>query len=227
MINQPLIIVGNPKKKGKRKMARTIHMKRNRKGQFVKGSSNAPRKKGRKHKARRNYYSVGAVVPNKPHRRGRRNPPALQLAGVQLPDLGDVLAVSVGVAGPPLIQGFAAAIAPTAITNKTTKTLVQVGSWVVPPLAAAAFFGKASAKKVLQGELVSLAVQGLSSLVTSLQRSIVGNGVSGYMRAGQAAKLLSGMGSYYRPGGSRTLSAAPNWAAGRVPVRLQSRFSTR
>lgn len=223
MVNPPLIIVGNPK--GENKVA-TIRMKRNRKGQFIAaGRSNPPRKKKRS-KARKNFYSVGGVVPN-PKRRGRRNPPMPAIAGVQLPDLGDVLAVSVGVAGPPLIQGFAAAVAPTALANKTTKTIVQVGSWVAPPLGALLLFGKGAAKRVLQGELVSLTVQAISQGVTALQRSITGQ-VSGYMRAGSAAKLLSGgMGSYYQPGGSRQLGAAPNWAAGRVPVRLQSRFGVR
>lgn len=249
-VNPPLIIA-NPRK-GKSSMPKTITMKRNRFGQFVKARSSNPRphhkKKNAGGKRKHNYYGGGAIVPVNPphHKKGkgrRRNPPS-EVLGVPIPNMQDTaemtLGVAGGLAGPPIANGLLNTLLPSSITSMfgtAAPTLISVISYLLPPLIGNAIGGRQAAKYVIAGELAGLLVPTLNSLASSITSSLTPatSAVAGYVpkRAagfsgfGRAAVARHGnvrqMHGYLMPTPKTQMSGFP--FSGRSATR-QSRFTS-
>lgn len=216
--NPPLLIVNGPtsEKRSKRKMA-TYKMRRNGKGQFVAVRSNPPRKrKHAKRKSRKNppFWTAGALVNSPKHRKkrkgARRNPPSgrtQQIFGIPLvmPEVADILGITGGLAGPPMIKGFAMQLLPASWTNSTTgKYGIEAGSYILPPVLGYMVGGRRGLKNVLAGELAAVGVRLVGQLTAKISQALPTNGVGSYTY--RAPVNAGGLNSYL-PGGRRQLGA--------------------
>lgn len=213
--NPPLLIVNGPER---RKKVATIRMKRNRKGQFVAAGRAAP-KKARKKKSRRNppWWTAGAVV-NSPkakkrkkarryvagRKKYRRNPPTSlgSFAGIPLamPEITDVLGIAGGLAGPPMVKGFAMQLLPASVTTTTVgKWGVEAGSYVLPVVAGYMIGGRRAVRNVIAGELAGVAVRLVQQVTASISANIPA--LNGYTRSGARA-----LGGYTGPVSRRQLA---------------------
>jgi hypothetical protein len=214
--NPPLLIVNGPKTTQRRQptMA-TYKMRRNAKGRFV-AVRNAPRRKAhRKHHAKKNppFWTAGALV-NKPRRARRSGAGGLMPAkflGFPLvfPDMKDVLGITAGIAGPPLVKGFAMQLLPASITTSTAgKWGVEAGSYIVPAIGGYMLDGRNGLKMVLAGEAAAVAVRLLSQLTSSISANVPT--MSSYGPRGLGPNALrsgGGVASYMRAPNARLLSA--------------------
>lgn len=217
-------------------MAKTITMRRNKRGQFVAVSrSTNPRphhrhKKNSPKRARRrhNYMGAGAtMIPMNPRKR-RRNPPT-EVLGVPLPNMQDTieitLGVSAGYAGPTIVQGFLNQLLPTTITTSlgtAGPTILKLLSYAIPPFIANAVSGRQAMKYVIAGELATIVVGLLTSVTSTLTASLAPTTTAGYTNLRRAPVISSG--------NVRTLGRVRNVAGyvarpNAVPPQLQS-FST-
>lgn len=192
----------------------TYKMRRNNKGQFVAVRSNPPRKrKHAKKRSRKNppFWTAGALVNSPKHKKkARRNPPstrAMNVFGIPvvMPEMADVIGITGGLAGPPMIKGFAMQLLPASFTNSVTgKYGIEAGSYILPPVAGYMIGGRRGLKNVLAGELAAVAVRLVGQLTAQISAALPSNGVGSYTR--QAPVNASGLNSYL-PGGRRMLGA--------------------
>jgi hypothetical protein len=240
--NPPLLIVNGPQttKRSTQNMA-TYKMKRNRSGQFV-----AVRSAGkRKRKAKKNpapFWTAGALVNAPRHHKKKRkaarsNPPRAaraarvpQLFGFPLvmPEVSDVLAITGGLAGPPMLKGFAMQLLPASVTTSAAgKWGIEAGSYIVPPVAGYIIGGRRALKMVLAGEAAAVGVRLLGQLTAQISAMLptVGSYINSRADVKAAGLGRRGMQSYLPPAqSSRMLSA---YADSRMSPRAQSRFSGR
>lgn len=247
--NPPLLIVNGPTSTKRSKSMATYKMKRNAKGRFV-AIRNAPRKK-KKSKSRRNppFWTAGALVNSPKHHKrrrrtavARRNPPRTarvpMFFGIPLvmPEIPDVLAITGGLAGPPMIKGFAMQLLPASVTTSTAgKYGIEAGSYIIPPIVGYMLGGRRALKNVLAGEAAAVGVRLLGQLTAQISASIsaaqpgampIGT-VAGYLPRGNALTKANGLGGRlgtYMPQGTRMLNA---YADSRNSSRAQSRFTGR
>ncbi len=193
--NPPLIIVNSPK--GGKNVARTIRMKRNNKGQFVAARANSPRKtRGRKKGHRKNppFWTAGAIVnsPKKKRavshkRKAQRNPPSMRVPNflglpLVMPEVSDVLGIATGLAGPPIVKGFAMQMLPASITTSTVgKWGVEIGSYVLPAVGGYTIGGRRTLKMVFAGQLAGIVVRLVQQAAARITASLPAAGVAGYM----------------------------------------------
>lgn len=204
LINPPLIIANSPKPRRKKKpMAKTIRMRRNGKGQFVAVRSTNPPKK--RHHAKRRSTAVARRRHNPPFwlanpkrkTKHRSNPP--KIAGIPLimPDISDVLYVSAGLAGPPIVKGFALKMMPSLSTMAGGYLLEGIG-YAVPAAAAYAIGGRTALRKVLVGEAASIVVRMVQSAMAQISTTAVLPGqpavgrMRGYLPQSRARNLVRG-----------------------------------
>jgi hypothetical protein len=204
LVNPPLIIANG--KKRKKNMAKTITMRRNKKGQFVAVSrSTNPRphhhrakRKNAPHRRRRNYMGAGAtMIPMNPRKR-RRNPPT-EVLGVPLPNMQDTieitLGVSAGYAGPTIVLGFMNQLLPATITTSLGTmgpTILKLLSYAIPPFIANAVSGRQAMKYVIAGELATIVVGLLTSVTSTLTASLAPSTAAGYTNVRRAPVIASG-----------------------------------
>lgn len=222
--NPPLLIVNSPKTQRRNKPMATFRMKRNGKGQFV-AVRNSPK---RRRKARKNppFWSAGALVnPRKGRKKKhapRHNPPAkaarrmASVLGFPLvfPEISDILGITAGLAGPPLVKGFAMQMLPASVTTTSMgKIGVEAGSYILPAAAGYMLGGRQGLKMVLAGEAAAVAVRLVGDLTARISGSLptmsnYNTRVTGnYTRA----QGLGRMGSYMKPvEGRRMLGAYAN-----------------
>ena len=236
--NPPLIIVNGPKsqKRSKSKMARTYKMRRNKSGQFVATRSNPPRKKRhskkRGHRKNPPFWTAGALVNSPKHRKkkkgARRNPPRTQqIFGIPLvmPEVADILGITGGLAGPPMIKGFAMQLLPSSVTNSTTgKYGIEAGSYILPPVIGYMVGGRRALKNVLTGELAAVAVRLVSQVTAQISKALSSNGVGSYTR--RAPVSASGLNSYL-PGGRRQLGVGAYSESRQSPRSTSARYGGR
>lgn len=218
--NPPLVIVNSPK--GVKKMA-TIRMKRNSKGQFVaaRARSNAPRKHSRKKGHRRNppFWTAGAIVNSPKHKKkaARRNPPrAANFLGIPLvmPEVSDVFGIAGGIAGPPIVKGFAMQLLPASVTSSTAgKWGVEIGSYVLPPVAGYMIGGRRVLRMVFAGQLAGLVVRLVQQAAAKISASLPAAGVAGYITGPRAARTGVMLNGYTGPVSRAQLSAGAGTAS--------------
>lgn len=239
--NPPVIIV-NPPKRGK-KMARTIQMKRNRFGQFVakgrggtttKRKSNpprkrraAPRKKPAKRGARRNVptnWEAGLVNNNN---RRKRNPPRRvmgfdrqgQIFGIPTPAVSDVLYLSLGLGGPPIIKGITLRFIPTTFgTGQGAMFGVEALSYAIPVGIGFAIGGPRAVRGIIAGEAAGLLVRVVSRYTQLGRTPRIGRpGVSGYLGPVPSRSL----GAYTKPVSQSMLRGLPRGPGAPSPNRTR------
>jgi len=213
--NPPLMIVNGPKTQRRAPTMATFKMRRNSKGQFV-AVRNAPRKKShKKHHAKKNppFWTAGALV-NRPKRvKPRHNPAGLpaKILGFPLvfPDIKDVLGITAGIAGPPLVKGFAMQLLPASITTSSAgKWGVEAGSYILPAVGGYMLDGRNGLKMVLAGEAAAVAVRLLSQLTSTISANVPAMSSYGPRGLGpHALRSGGGVASYMRAPNARLLSA--------------------
>jgi hypothetical protein len=233
--NPPLLIVNGPHtEKRRRKNMATYKMRRDSKGHFV-ARSNAPRKRKKKtHRKNPPFWTAGALVNSPKHRRkarrkARRNPPTVRtpvFLGIPLvmPEISDVLGITAGLAGPPMVKGFAMQLLPASVTTSTMgKYGIEAGSYILPPVVAFFIGGRRALKNVLTGEAAAVAVRLVGKFTAQISASLPANGVASYMPQGQAAVGAGGLNSYLPAAKrGRMLNA---YANSRTSARSASRFT--
>jgi hypothetical protein len=230
--NPPLIIV-NPKKRRKKRVAKTINMKRNRLGQFVKGRAAAPKRnlparrkratvatraaRPRRRTAKRNPpipWTAGAVGNRRRRQTPKRNPKLLggldrqgRLLGIPVPAASDVLYMTLGLGGPPIIKGITQRFIPTAwAVNQAAGWAVEGLSYAAPIGIGYMVGGTRAVRSVIAGEVAGLLVRVVARYTTpGYGRDFIGPMMQGYIKPGSA----QGMRGYIKPGSGANLRGLP------------------
>lgn len=213
--NPPLVVIN---RKRRRHMGKTITLRRNSKGRFVKASASH---KKRKHKS--NYISAGSIVNrprHKKHKRHyRRNPPQmLSLAGSMIPPIDTLAGVTAGLVGPSVVAGVIAQMSPTTVAQYPT--MVKIGSNAIVLGAGYLIGGRKGMRDVAVGEIGAFLAQQIASLVNKYAATTM-QGYTGPVPRRGATGLGHGVRGYIAGAAvsRQNLSQFPARAS-----RLQSRF---
>lgn len=232
MINPHLGILGaNPKKRRRKSMAKgrghsSRHMA------WVRSFKKNPRRRGRKHSARRrrrNPYPVAGAVINprrrrpyrsrwtgryakkNPHhrRRHRRNPAFLRSLGLgTIPPIQSIFWAGLGVAGTPMAENYLTTnFIPVSITSTTIgKYAVRIGTVLGLSFLVRSLIGRAQANMV--------AIGGGAYVLLSAVKEFAPPNLLPASFGMSAYKLPGGMGSYnVSAGRNYTALGAPAWGA--------------
>lgn len=178
--NPHLIIANAPERK--RYTMPKLKIARNRMGQFKKGHARS----NPKHHKKRNYVIAGGAVPMPNRRHARKHNPSIPIPGVGTIELdfAEILGVTAGIAGPPLLQGFVTPLMPT--TAASYPTVFSLGSNVAVLIGGYMLGGRSAARDVLVGELAAFLVKQLQSIAATGAASL-SSPASQYYAAGRMA----------------------------------------
>lgn len=236
LINPHLAIVGNPKKKGRKKnMARRRRSRKN--APRRRAVKNAPR---RRRSYKRNSFSVPGVAlaanprrrrrgrkanPGRKHRRKsyRRNPAVL---GMHLPALQTVAYVGVGFVGTPILEGFLASFLPTTfVTTTLGKYVARIGAMLGVTWISRTVIGQGPSNLVAIGGGLYVVTSAIKDFAPGIipGLSYMPSGLAAYQnRIGAYQNRLQGAGRLAAPAFGAQNTAA-SWGNGGMNV-VASRF---